>query len=189
MSATSKVIGLILILAGVIILVVVVGFIGSGLAAHQVGGPGAALGIGLFGVLPLILLAGVGTYLFVKGQAEQRELRDVQRKEQLLGLIQTQGQVSLGQAAIEMKMTRDQLTSAIYELVNQGLFAGYIDWKAQTFYSRDAARVGSNTCPNCGGVREVVGKGVVKCPYCGATLFIPPDAPQTAATPVPPVRS
>jgi len=97
--------------------------------------------------------------------------------------------VPLGQAMIEMKMSRDDITTAMYELVTQGLFAGYIDWNAQTFYSQDAARVGRNKCPNCGGVRELVGKGIVKCPYCGAMLFIPPDAPQTVATPAPPVRS
>jgi hypothetical protein len=90
---------------------------------------------------------------------------------------------------IETKMTRDEVKNAIYDLVNQGLFAGYIDWSAQTFYSEDAGRVGSNKCPNCGGVRELVGKGIVKCPYCGVELFVPVDAPQTTATPAPPANS
>jgi ribosomal protein S27E len=189
MSASGKTIGLILMLVGVVILVVATAFVGSGLASHQVQASGAILGIVLFGVLPLLLLGGVGAYLYVQGRAEAREMAQVRQKERLLGMIQAQGRVSLGQAMIEMKMSRDDITNAIYELVNQGLFAGYIDWNAQTFYSQDAARVGSNTCPNCGGVRELVGKGIVKCPYCGATLFIPPDAPQTVATPAPPVRS
>jgi hypothetical protein len=189
MSASGKTIGLILMLVGVVILIVATAFVGSGLASHQVQASGAILGIVLFGVLPLLLLGGVGAYLYVQGRAEAREMAQVRQKERLLGMIQAQGRVSLGQAMIEMKMSRDDIMNAIYELVNQGLFAGYIDWNAQTFYSQDAARVGSNTCPNCGGVRELVGKGIVKCPYCGATLFIPPDAPQTVATPAPPVRS
>jgi hypothetical protein len=189
MSASGKTIGLILMLVGVIILVVATAFVGSGLASHQVQASGAILGIALFGVLPLLLLGGTGAYLYVQGRAEAHELVQVRRKERLLGMIQAQGKVPLGQAMIELKMSREDITTAMYELVNQGLFAGYIDWNAQTFYSQDAARVGSNTCPNCGGVRELVGKGMVKCPYCGATLFIPPDAPQTVATPAPPVRS
>jgi hypothetical protein len=189
MSASGKTIGLILMLVGVVILVVATAFVGSGLASHQVQASGAILGIALFGVLPLLLLGGTGAYLYAQGRAEARELAQVRQKERLLGMIQAQGKVPLGQAMIEMKMSRDDITTAMYELVNQGLFAGYIDWNAQTFYSQDAARVGSNTCPNCGGVRELVGKGIVKCPYCGATLFIPPDAPQTVATPAPPVRS
>src|SRR5919108_2340419 len=186
MSASGKTIGLILMLVGVVILVVAAAFVGSGLASHQVQASGAILGIALFGVLPLLLLGGAGAYLYVQGRAEARELAQVRQKERLLGMIQAQGKVPLGQAMIDMKMSREDITNAIYELVNQGLFAGYIDWTAQTFYSQDAARVGSNQCPNCGGVRELVGKGIVKCPYCGATLFIPPDAPQTVATPVPP---
>jgi hypothetical protein len=189
MSASGKPIGLILMLIGVVIFVVAALFIGSGLASHQVQASGAILGIALFGVLPLLLLGGTGAYLYVQGRDEARELAQVRQKEQLLGMIQAQGKVPLGQAMIEMKMSRDDITTAMYELVNQGLFAGYIDWNARTFYSQDAARVGSNKCPNCGGVRELVGKGIVKCPYCGATLFIPPDAPQTVATPAPPVPS
>lgn len=111
---------------------------------------------------------------------------EVRRKERLLGLIQAQGKAQLNTIMVELKMTRDQVKQDIYELVQQGLFAGYIDWPALTFYSSDAARVGSNKCPNCGGVRELVGQGVVKCPYCGVELFIPPGAAQTQAAPVPP---
>ncbi len=110
----------------------------------------------------------------------------VRKKERLLGMIQAQGKVSLNTILIEQHMTREEVRNDIYDLVNQGLFSGYIDWQSATFYSKDAARVGSNKCPNCGGVREIVGKGIVKCPYCGVELFIPPDAPQTVATPVPP---
>ena len=143
MSASGKTIGLILMLAGVVIFVVAAVFIGSGLASHQVQASGAILGIVLFGVLPLLLLGGVGAYLYVQGRAEARELAQVRRKERLLGMIQAQGKVPLGQAMIEMKMSRDDITTAMYELVTQGLFAGYIDWNAQTFYSQDAARVGA----------------------------------------------
>ena len=189
MTSSGKTGGMILMVVGVVIFLVVALFIGSGMGMGQVGTAGAILGIGLFGVLPLLLCAGVGAYLFVRGRAEEQELAGVRQKERLLGLIQAQGKVSLGTMMIETKMMRDAIKTAIYELVNQGLFAGYIDWSTQTFYSQDAARVGSNKCPNCGGVRELVGKGIVKCPYCGVELFIPDDAPQTTATPVPPASS
>ena len=188
MTNTGKTAGLILIVVGAGIFIVVALFVGSGLASGQVGAAGAILGAGLFGVLPLLLFGGAGAYLFSRGRAEEREMAAVRKKERLLGLIQAHGQASLGTIMIETRMTRDEVKQAIYDLVNQGLFAGYIDWKAQTFYSQDAARVGSNKCPNCGGVRELVGKGIVECPYCGVELFIPADAPQTVAAPAPPAE-
>ncbi len=175
-----------MIVAGIAICLSVALFVGSGYTGDQVGRSGAILGIALFGVLPLLLFGGAGAFLYARGHAEELELAAIRKKERLLGLIQAQGKASLGTIMIETKMTRDEVRDAIYELVNLGLFAGYIDWSAQTFYSQDAARVGSNACPNCGGVRELVGKGIVKCPYCGVELFIPPDAPQTVATPVQP---
>ena len=184
--SSGKTAGIILIGLGVGICALVSLFVGSGLPSGQVQLSGAILGIGLFGVLPLLLCGGAGAYLFARGRAEEQELAGVRQKERLLGMIQAQGKVSLGTMMIETKMSRDAIKNSIYELVNQGLFAGYIDWSSQTFYSQDAARVGSNKCPNCGGVRELVGKGIVKCPYCGVELFIPADAPQTTAAPVPP---
>lgn len=185
----GRTVGIILIIAGLVICGVVSLFLGlgtSGAGPRDLSAAGAVLGITLFGVVPLLLLGGVGVFLFVRGGQEAAEMADVQKKERLLGMIQSAGQVSVANAAIEMKMSRDEIKNAIYELVNQGLFSGYINWQEGMFYSKDAAAVGSNKCPNCGGIRELVGKGIVKCPYCGVELFIPQDAPQTRATPVPP---
>ncbi|MGE5141549.1 MAG: hypothetical protein ACM3JD_18940, partial [Rudaea sp.] len=178
--------GVVLIVIGLGILLVVTAFVGSGLATGRTNVAAAILGIGVLGVVPFLLLGGVGVYVFVRGSSEQKQLAEVRKKERLVGMIQAQGQVSLNTIMIEQHMTREEVRQDIYELVQQGLFDGYIDWQKSTFYSKDAGRVGSNKCPNCGGIREVVGKGIVKCPYCGVELFIPPDAPQTIAKPVPP---
>jgi hypothetical protein len=182
----GRTVGIVLIVVGLVICLVVGLFVGSGLATGRTNLAATILGVGVFGVIPLLLFAGVGVYLFVRGGAEARDLAQVRKKERLLGMIQAQGKVSLNTIMIEQHMTREEVRNDIYDLVNQGLFSGYIDWSSATFYSKDAGRVGSNKCPNCGGIREVVGKGIVKCPYCGVELFVPPDAPQTVATPVPP---
>lgn len=186
MFSNGKVIGLVLVGVGVAICVVATGFMVVGYSSGSTGIPGAALGVLACGLLPLIALGGIGTYLYVNGRKEEAELVVIRKKERLLGLIQAQGQASVGPIMMELNMTRDEVTNAIYELVAMGLFSGYIDWDAITFYSQDASAVGSNQCPNCGGVRELVGKGVIKCPYCGVSLFIPPDAVQKSAEPKPP---
>jgi hypothetical protein len=186
MIGGGRTVGIVLVAAGLLICLVAALFVGSGFATARTNLAASILGIGLFGIIPLLLLGGVGLYLFVSGSAEARDLAEVRKKERLLGMIQAQGKVSLNSIMIEQHLTREQVRNDIYELVNQGLFSGYIDWQSATFYSKDAARVGTNKCPNCGGIREVVGKGIVKCPYCGVELFVPPDSPQTVATPVPP---
>jgi hypothetical protein len=173
--STGRIVGLILILAGAAVCLLAVLFVGSGLLSEQVGLAGAVLGIGLFGLLPFLLLAGVGAYLFISGKGEEQALDEARQRERIAGLIQTQGRVPIDRIMVEMKMTQEQVKNAIYELVNQGLFSGYADWSAMTFFSADAGRVGSTTCPNCGGVRQLVGKGVVKCPYCGVELYLPPE--------------
>ena len=182
----GKIIGIVLIVAGLAWCGLVSLFVYSGSSGGQVGNSGAILGIGLFGVVPLLVLGGAGIFMFISGSREAAEMVGVHKKERLLGMIQAAGKISLGSAAIEMKMTQQQVKDAIIELTNQGLFSGFINWQEGIFYGKDAANVGSNKCPNCGGIREVVGKGLVKCPYCGVELFVPPDAPQTKATPVAP---
>ncbi len=173
----GRIVGIILIAAGLGICLIVSLFLGVGAFAAGEGPglsrAGAVLGIALFGVMPLLILGGVGVFMFVRGGKEAAEMADVQKKERLLGMIQAAGQVSIGNAAIEMKMTRDQVKYAILDLVNQGLFSGYINWQEGIFYSRDLAQVQTTKCPNCGGERQVVGKGLVKCPYCGVELFLP----------------
>jgi ribosomal protein S27AE len=74
--------------------------------------------------------------------------------------------------ALELDATRDRVKRWIYDLVHKGLFAGYINWDEGTLYSRDASQLHGHNCPNCGGEVELAGKGVVKCPYCGAEIFL-----------------
>ena len=173
---TGRIVGIVLVIAGLAICGIVTLFLSVGAAG---GGPsglssaGAILGIALFGIVPLLILGGVGVFLFIKGGQEAVEMADVQKKERLLGMIQSAGKISIANAAIEMKMTRDQVKNAILELVNQGLFSGYINWQEQMFYSKDLSQMQTTKCPNCGGEREAVGKGLVKCPYCGVELFLP----------------
>lgn len=173
---TGRIVGIVLIIAGLGICGIVSLFLGLGAGGSgpsNLSPAGAVLGIALFGVVPLLILGGVGVFMFIKGGQEAVEMADVKQKERLLGMIQAAGKVSLGSAAIEMKMTRDQVKNAILELVNQGLFTGYINWKEATFYSQDLSKMQTTKCPNCGGERAAVGKGVVKCEYCGAELFLP----------------
>ncbi len=182
----GKTSGWIAIGIGVAILLIVGLFLGSGVYTGRLTIPGAALGIGLFGCLPMIALTAVGVFLLVRGRAEEKQMAAVRKQERLLGMIQAQGQVPLDRIMLELKMTREEVTNTIYEMVNLGLFTGYIDWEAMVFYSKDAQAVGTNKCPNCGGIREFVGQGIIKCPYCGVSLFIPPNTPNTRAEPQPP---
>ncbi len=162
-----------LIVAGVI-LMAAAGFMAAGYLVGKLGLPGAVLGFILFGVLPAVVAAGVGIFLYLQGRRQEREAQRAQVLERLLGMIQARGQVPIDQIMLELHLDRQAVQNAIYELVSLGLFTGYIDWERMIFYTADAAQVGSTTCPNCGGQREFVGQGIVRCPYCGATLFIPP---------------
>ena len=73
----------------------------------------------------------------------------------------------------ELNATKDKVQHRIFtELVGRGLFSGYVDWNKGMLFSVEA--------PNCKG-REVselrrparlAGKGLIKCPYCGAEIFL-----------------
>ncbi len=173
----GRIVGIILVVVGLVWCIGAAAFVGVGsLMAGEgpsVSPAGAILGLVLFGIVPLLIFAGVGVFLFIRGGKEAAEMADVKKQERLLGMIQSQGKVPIANAAIEMKLTRDQIKNMIYELVNQGLFSGYVNWQEGIFYSKDVSLVESTKCPNCGGEREAVGKGIVKCPYCGVELFIP----------------
>lgn len=135
----------------------------------------------LAGGIPLGAFGTIGIALLHKGYGEEAELRKIQRRERLLSQLERVGKVNLRTWMSEFRFSRTEMIHLLLEHVAQGQVTGYVDWSTGVFYARDAERVGSNTCPHCGGVRETVGRGLVVCPHCQAELLVPFDARQTKA--------
>ena len=169
---TGKMLGLILMLAGLGICIVGSLVLGSGMMAEKTDLTAAILGFALLFIFLVLPLVGVGGFLTLRGQQEVKEMAEVEKEKKILNVVSVQGKASLATLALELNATLDQVKNWVYDLVGKGLFTGYIDWKSQMLIAKDAASMDSTKCPNCGGVRELVGKGVVKCPYCGAELFL-----------------
>ncbi|MEA3340350.1 MAG: hypothetical protein U9R15_10325 [Chloroflexota bacterium] len=169
---TGKVIGLILVVAGIgICLLSVLWVVAGSFSSDYTSLAAPVLGLGLAFIIAAPL-AGAGVFLFIKGQREAAEFAEVEKERKLLGMVQAQGQVHISDAALELDASRDQVKAWIYDLVHKGLFAGYINWDDGTLYSRDAAQLRGDKCPSCGGEVELAGKGMVECPYCGAEIFL-----------------
>lgn len=128
------------------------------------------LGLAVTGVLVLPLLGG-GVVLLLRGRSEISDMTDIRKQKHLLNMIQTQGRISLAEAAIELDVGRDTLKRYVYDLVGKKLFTGYVNWDQGMLYSSGAASMSAGSCPNCGAKLEMAGKGVVLCPYCGAETF------------------
>ncbi len=184
MSSSGRVIGLILIVAGVILGLVIGVWLLSGMSEGTLRGSGAIFGL-LFALLVLVApLVGSGIYFLTRGRSEEQATAGARRQRRLLDMVTTRGQLSVIDVASELGMTRDQIESDLYDLVGLGLFTGYIDWRKGILHSVEAAQLqGRQTCPNCGGELELAGKGLIKCPYCGAEIFLGPGgAPALAGS-------
>jgi len=128
------------------------------------------IALALIVLLPLIL---GGAFMIAKGRAETKDLAEVDQQRKLLNLVQARGQVSINDLVLDLQSTRDRVQHALTELVGRGLFSGYVDWSKGMLYSVEASKLqGQQTCPNCGGQLKLAGKGVIKCPYCGAEIFL-----------------
>jgi DNA-directed RNA polymerase subunit RPC12/RpoP len=184
MTSSGRVIGLILIAAGLVIGVLIAVWLFSGMTEGTLRGSGAIFGL-LFAVLVLVApLVGGGIYFLTRGRAEEKVTAGARRQRRLLDMVATRGQLSIIDVAGELGMTREQIEGDLYDLVGLGLFTGYVDWRKGILRSVEAAQLqGRHTCPNCGGELELAGKGLIKCPYCGAEIFLGPEgAPALAGS-------
>lgn len=173
MAASSRVIGLILLAAGVVIGLAILAWLGSGLNEGTLRASGALFGgILLFGAIVIPLVAG-GIFLTLRGRSEARELAEIEQQRRLLDIVLTRGQVAIPDLVLELRTSRDDIQRDLEALVGRGLFSGYVDWNRGMLYSVEASKLqGRKTCPNCGAPLELAGKGLIRCPYCGAQIFL-----------------
>jgi ribosomal protein S27AE len=173
LSASGKTLGLILIGVGATIGLALGAWILSALADDSTGTSGAVLGFALVIIFIVAPLCGGGIYILSKGRAEETELGKVREQRALLDIVKTRGQVQISDLVLELKSTTADVQKNLHDLVGRGLFSGYVDWNKGVLYSVEASQLnGRQTCPNCGGQVELAGKGLIKCPYCGAEIFL-----------------
>jgi len=172
MTASGRVVGFLLLGAGLIIGGGIWIWLLLGLHSGDLESTGATLGFvfSLFFVIPLV---GGGLFFVIRGQSEAREAERISEQRRLLDIVSTRGQVPISDLVLDLRTTREDVGRLLNELVGRGLFSGYVDWKKGILYSVDAAKLqGQNKCPNCGGEVALAGKGLIKCPYCGAEIFL-----------------
>lgn len=169
----GRTLGIVLIIGGFIVSIILALLMFAYVGDGSLGVGAAMLGFAI-GFLVLVLPQwGFGIYFLIQGRTEAATAETATHQRELLGMVKAQGQVPISDISIELKMDRDDVHTMIYDLVNMGLFTGYINWDKGVLYSTQASELRNLTnCRNCGGQLELAGSGVIACPYCGTEYFL-----------------
>lgn len=133
---------------------------------------GFGAGVIILTIISLPLL-GAGVFLVLKAGQEGKEEETAAKQRKVLDMVAARGQVRISDMALELNAPREQIQSWVYNLVGLGLFSGYINWDDGVLYSAQAAQLRDlTTCKKCGGQVSLVGKGIIKCQYCGTEYFL-----------------
>jgi len=172
MAASGRVVGLLLLGAGLVLALLAGVWLYSGVHEGNLRSSGAVFG-GILAACVVIPLVAGGVYFVFKGQAEAKDISRIAAQRRLLDIVSTRGQVSISDLVLELNSSKDKVQQDLNELVGRGLFSGYVDWSKGMLYSVEASKLqGKQTCPNCGGALALAGKGLIKCPFCGAEIFL-----------------
>lgn len=169
---SSNPLGWILIAAAVVVALLGLGWLAVSLGSGGMRSGGAVLGMFLLAV-PVLVLGGAGFFVLARGKEEA--VADSGRVElrRILDLVESRGQIPVTDLVLELKSSREKVQQEIHALVGMGVFSGYINWDDGVLYSAQASSLRTlDRCKKCGGELKLVGKGVVKCPYCGTEYFL-----------------
>jgi hypothetical protein len=170
----GKTLGIILIIGGIVVGIIIVALMTVYRNEDELSSGAATLGM-VLGFLVLVLpQLGFGAFLLMRGRQEAVVAESAGKQRKMLGMIKARGQVNIADLAIDLQSSRQEVQGMIYELVNMGLYSGYINWTEGTLYSSEASELRElDRCKNCNGQLELAGKGVIRCPYCGTEYFLP----------------
>lgn len=168
---SSRLVGIILSIAGLGVAVIAGLWIASQVAAGM-SSSGALVGAGI-AFIPVALLVGFGIYLYQRGGEEAKDQSTMQKQRQLLDILKSRGQVGVHDMALEMNVSVDSVQDMVHQLVGLQVFSGYANWKDGILYSEEASNLRElKQCRNCGGEITLAGKGVMVCRFCGTEYFL-----------------
>lgn len=176
MVGAGKLIGTILILAGVLVAFLAGSYLFAGYAGGRLSLPAAILGLSIAIIVVSVPLVGVGVFLLVKGRMEEAQFARLEKERKILDMVLAQGKVRFADVALTLNLRREEVEDLVRSLVGKNLFSGAINWQEGILYSKEVSQFNiDRKCPNCGGQVEIAGKGVIKCPWCGSEVFLHRD--------------
>ena len=127
--------------------------------------------IALVGLLPCLIVSGIGGGLLVIDRRKETEDRTFDYQHQVLDLLNKEERMQFNDIYRRVPLNPQQLRTLLIKMGTEKLFTGYVNWDRKEVICSEDLEIDTDECPACHSLTSPIESHVSVCTRCETYIF------------------